>query len=163
MNEKGTLLFFCGKMGAGKSTLAKEIVAKENTILLSEDEWLSELYPDEIENFEDYLHYSLRIKPLVKKHVRDILMSGVTVVMDFPGNTEKQRLWFKDIYEKHQFSHKLIYINASNELCIKQIKARARVSPEREKFDTEEMFYQVTEYFQPPAQHENFNIKLINK
>ena len=54
MNNKSTLHFFCGKMAAGKSTLAKTLAEKHNAILLVEDEWLSELYPEEITNIPDY-------------------------------------------------------------------------------------------------------------
>ena len=103
MKDKGTLIFFCGKMGAGKSTLSLEIASKERAILLSEDDWLKTLYPDEIENFEDYIQYSSRLKPLIKPHVQNILKAGISVVLDFPGNTEKQRMWFKQIYTDSGF------------------------------------------------------------
>ena len=32
------LVFFCGKMGAGKSTLAKQIAEEKDGILISEDD-----------------------------------------------------------------------------------------------------------------------------
>lgn len=38
--SKGVLTFFCGKMGAGKSTKAIEIAEEDNAVLFSEDEWL---------------------------------------------------------------------------------------------------------------------------
>jgi len=53
-------------MGAGKSTLSKEIASKEGAILLSEDEWLKTIYPDEINTFEDYIKYSSRPKSIKK-------------------------------------------------------------------------------------------------
>ncbi len=163
MNTKGTLIFFCGKMGAGKSTLSREIASKEGAILLSEDEWLKTIYPDEIENFEDYIKYSSRLKPLIKQHVQNILNLGISVVMDFPGNTEKQRTWFKEIYTEYSFSHKLIYLEASDNLCIQQIKIRRKTNPERAQFDTEDVFHQVTSYFQPPFEHEGFNIEVVSR
>jgi len=163
MSIKGTLIFFCGKMGAGKSTLSREISSKENAILISEDEWLKSLYPDEIESFDDYIKYSSRLKPLIKQHVLDIMNSGVSVVMDFPGNTEKQRAWFKEIFSENKLPHKLIYLEANDDLCLKQIKKRRKESPERAKFDTEAVFYHVTRYFQPPCEYENFNIEVVKR
>jgi len=148
-------------MGSGKSTLASEIASTENAILLSEDEWLKTIFPAEIMNFEDYLKYSSRLKLIIKPHVQSILNSGVSVVMDFPGNTEKQRIWFKETYTEYGFSHKLMYIEASDSLCIKQIKKRVKTNPERAQFDTEEIFHQVTSYFQPPSAHECFNVELV--
>lgn len=103
MKTKGTLIFFCGKMGAGKSTLSHEIASKEEAILLSEDEWLKNIYPDEIGDFEGYIKYSSRLKPIMKQHIQNILASGISVVMDFPGNTQSQRAWFKEIYKECDF------------------------------------------------------------
>ena len=148
-------------MGAGKSTLSQEIASKEGAILLSEDEWLKTIYPDEINNFEDYIKYSSRLKPIMKLHIQNILNAGTSVVLDFPGNTEKQRTWFKEIYTEHGCPHKLIYLEASDNLCIKRITKRAKDQPERAQFDTEDIFHQVTSYFQPPSEHENFNINVV--
>ena len=162
MKIKGTLIFFCGKMGAGKSTLSHEIASKEEAILLSEDEWLKNIYPEEIENFEDYIKYSSRLKPIMKQHIQNILASGISVVMDFPGNTENQRTWFKEIYKKQDFPHKLIYLDVTDNVCIQQIEKRRKTNPERAQFDTEEVFRHITSYFQPPLEHECFNVEVIS-
>ena len=162
MKAKGTLIFFCGKMGAGKSTLSHEIASKEEAVLLSEDEWLKTIYPDEIGNFKDYIKYSSRLKPIMKSHVQKILNSGISVVMDFPGNTEKQRAWFKEIYTEYDLPHKLIYLDVSDSICIEQLKKRRKTNPERAQFDTEEVFHHVTSYFQPPLDHEYFNVVIIH-
>ncbi|WP_324187597.1 AAA family ATPase [Thiomicrorhabdus heinhorstiae] len=39
----GTLVFFCGKMGVGKSTKAQQISHDGGAVLLSGDEWLMSL------------------------------------------------------------------------------------------------------------------------
>ena len=163
MNTKGTLIFFCGKMGAGKSTYAKKLANELSAVLLSEDDWLSAIYPEEITNFDDYIKYSSRLKPLLKEHVRRILNSGVSVVMDFPGNTKNQRAWFKEIFSEGHIPHKLIYLKADNQLCLKQLEQRRKSSPERSRFDTEEVFHQVTIYFQAPTGDEGFNIEIVNQ
>lgn len=158
---KGTLTFFCGKMGAGKSTLSQHIAAKEGAILLSEDEWLKTIYPEEINTLKDYIKYSSRLKLIMKRHVQNILNAGTSVVMDFPGNTEKQREWFKELFTECGCLHKLIYIEASDDLCIKRIAKRAKDKPERARFDTEDVFHQVTDYFQPPSEDKGFNIDVV--
>jgi shikimate kinase len=33
--------FFCGKMGAGKTTLSRSIARERKAVLISEDEWLA--------------------------------------------------------------------------------------------------------------------------
>jgi len=158
MNKLGTLYFFCGKMGAGKSTKAKQLAIDKHALLLSEDEWLASLYPNQIESFEDYLKYSAQIKPLVKKHVQNILSVDTDVVMDFPANTQKQRKWFLDIVLDVNASHQLIFLNLNNEQCLRQIAQRRNEQPERAAFDTEAMFIHVTNYFETPDASEGLNI-----
>ncbi|VEP14740.1 conserved hypothetical protein [Hyella patelloides LEGE 07179] len=163
MNKQGKLIFFCGKMGSGKSTKAISLAKEYNAILLSEDEWLSAIYPEEIKVFADYIKYSSRLKPLLKKHVQNLLNSGISVVMDFPGNTRNQRAWFKEIFSEYDIPHKLYYLEVSDELCLKQIEQRRKTIPSRADFDTEEIFHQVNSYFQTPTEEENFNIQIVKR
>ena len=162
MTKFGTLVFFCGKMGAGKSTKALEMAQEIDAIVLAEDDWLAKLYPEEINNFDDYINYASRLKPLIKTLVQNMLKSGISVVMDFPGNTRKQRTWFKEIFSEFNLPHRLIYLDADDELCLKRIAQRRKTNPEREKFDTEEVFRHVTSYFQPPCATEGFKIEIVN-
>ena len=90
LGGKGKLLFFCGKMGAGKSTLSVKIAEQYNAVLLSEDDWLSQLYPQQVHSFDDYIRLSRQIRPLVRQLVKDMLLAGTSVVMDFPANTRQQ-------------------------------------------------------------------------
>ena len=158
MKQKGTLIFFCGKMGAGKSTKSKLMASESNAVLLSEDEWLSSLYPHQISSFDDYLKYSAQLKPLVKSHVQNILSTGTSVVMDFPANTVGQRRWFLNLASEIGANHQLVYVDVSDEQCLKQISQRRIEQPERAAFDTEAVFTQVTKFFEDPSQSEGLNI-----
>lgn len=159
--KKGVLTFFCGKMGAGKTTKSREISQERNAVLLSEDEWLASIYPNSINTLDDYIEYSGRLKPQMKKLVQSILASGTNVVMDFPANTIPQREWFKSIFSEIQAPHELIYIDQPNEICLGQIEKRRLEQPERAATDTEEMFELVTKYFVAPTFDEGFNTTVI--
>ena len=163
MKSIGTLIFFCGKMGAGKSTKSQQLALDRNAVLISEDEWLASLYPGQIASFEDYIKFSGLLKPLVKSHVQNILCSGTNVVMDFPANTVSQRKWFKAIVSEIDAPHELIYLNTSEEICLKQIAQRCIERPERAKFDREEVFHHVTSFFEEPSAEEGLNIKRIER
>lgn len=158
MEKMGTLYFFCGKMGAGKSTKSKQLAIEKQAVLLSEDEWLESLYPNQIISFEDYLKFSAQLKSMVKKHVQNILSVGTNVVMDFPGNTQRQRKWFLDIASEVNANHQLIFLHLNNEQCLRQIAQRRNEQPERAAFDTEETFIQVTKFFEAPEASEGLNI-----
>lgn len=158
MKNKGKLFFFCGKMGAGKSTKSKLVASENCAALISEDEWLAAHYPDQIKTFDDYIKYSGLIKPFVKKHIQDLLNLGLDVVMDFPANTVKQRAWFSSLCEEIGCDHELWYLNTSDEQCLRQIGQRRIEQPERARFDTEEVFHHVTQFFEPPTPNEKINI-----
>lgn len=159
----GTLYFFTGKMGAGKSTISKKIARDKNAILLSEDEILEQFYPNQIKTFDDYLTYSNFIKPFIKSHVQNLLRVDTNVVMDFPGNTQKQRKWLSNIASEINVSHKLIYLNISDETCLQRLKQRNIENPERANFDTLEMFNYVRQYFEKPNESERLNIVEITQ
>jgi len=95
--------------------------------------------------------------------LRDILNTGISVVLDFPGNTKSQRAWFKEIFTGHDIPHKLIYLDVDDQLCLKQIEQRRKTHPERALFDTEEVFHQVTSYFQEPSEDEGFDIEVVRR
>ncbi|HHH53179.1 MAG TPA: ATP-binding protein [Bacteroidetes bacterium] len=161
--DKGTLIFFCGKMGAGKSTKSKEVALQRNAVLLSEDEWLATLYPNQISSFKDYLKFSAQLRPLVRSHVQNILSTGTNVVMDFPANTIRQRLWFKELALEIDSYYELIYLKISEEICLQRIAQRRIEQPERAAFDTEEVFNQVTKFFEEPSDSEDLIASQVTK
>jgi thymidylate kinase len=79
------------------------------------------------------------------------------------GKTIKQRAWFKEIFTNENIPHKLIYLKAENQICLKRLEKRRQTFPERSKFDNEEVFNQVTSYFQEPTEDEGFNMEVIEQ
>jgi len=161
--KKGTLIFFCGKMGAGKSTKAKVIALEKNAVLLCEDEWLAAVYPNAITSLESYVHFSNQLKPQMKKLVQSILSTGTDVVMDFPANTLAQRDWFRRLFLEIEAPHHLLYIDSPDAVCLAHIAQRRLEQPERAKTDTAEMFAQVTQYFVAPTDAEGFHITRLQQ
>lgn len=160
--KRGELIFFSGKMGAGKSTRSSEIAQERNAVLLSEDEWLESIYPNKISSLDDYIKYSNRLRPQMKKLAQSILLTGTDVVMDFPANTILQRKWFREIFAEVNASHSLMFVDVPNDVCLKRIEKRRIEQPERAATDTVAMFEKVTKYFVEPASEEGFNIVRIS-
>ena len=156
--SKPMLHFMCGKMAAGKSTLARKIAAQQEAILICEDLWLSRLYPDEIKSFDDYLQCAARLKGVVAPHVVDLLRQGISVILDFPGNTPNQRAWFRGIVEAAEADHLLHFPDVPDAMCKTQLQKRNHELPEGSQVMTEEEFELVTSYFVPPAEEEGFHI-----
>src|SRR5262249_5289060 len=99
MSRKAKLIFLCGKMAAGKSTLSRKLAVQENALLLVQDEFLERLFPGEIVDIPDFLKYSSRLKDALGLHIQSLLSHGVSVVLDFPGNTREQRAWFRQLFD----------------------------------------------------------------
>ena len=150
-------------MASGKSTLARSLAEEKNAVLIAEDVWLSKLYPEEINNVNDYLKYSSRLKAILSEHIQNLLLQGISVVLDFPGNTPSQRNWFRSIFESVGANHSLHYVVASDELCKRQLKIRSQDKPEGSAFTTEGEFEAITKYFQAPTPEEEFNMQTYQR
>ena len=90
-----TLYLLCGKIAAGKSTHARRLATRPATLLISEDHWTSNLFADDLKTIEDYGRYSARLRAAIGPHIVDILRQGLSVVLDFPANTLRNRDWMR--------------------------------------------------------------------
>jgi len=172
MKKQAELHLFCGKMAAGKSTLenrpckidpgksplAIRLAKQLNAVLIVEDHWLANLFPDRITDIPGYIKYSDRLNKTMFEHVTHLLTIGTSVVLDFPANTIKQRALLKNIIQNNNIPHTLHYINTSDEQCKKQLKIRSKDKAEGTAFTTDKAFDEITQYFQAPTESENFNI-----
>jgi len=86
-----TLYLLCGKIAAGKSTLARRLAVRPATLLITMDDWMSILYPTENRTIEDFARLSARLRETMGPHVVDILLRDISVVLDFPGARLRQR------------------------------------------------------------------------
>lgn len=158
MSATAKLIFLCGKMAAGKSTLAKELAEREQAVLLVQDEFLQALFPGEITDVAGYLKYSRRLQDALTPHIGALLAKGVTVVLDFPANTTTQRAWFRTLIEAAGVTHELHYICASDTVCKRQLRDRSMHLPPGTPWTSDAEFDAITAYFQPPADEEGFHV-----
>ena len=148
----------CGKMAAGKSTFSKELARKHDAVLLNQDDWLAALYPGEIVNIADYVRCSSRLRDALTPLIVDLLTRGTSVVLDHPGNTRKQRQWFRELFERANVPHELHFIDATDDTCKRQLRQRSAALPIGSAWTTDAEFDAITVYFQAPADDENFNV-----
>lgn len=156
--EQAKLYFMCGKMAAGKSTHARELAQTRNAVLLIQDEFLSTLYPGEIRTIPDFVKYSALVRDALSLHIVDLLLRGVSVVLDFPGNTRVQRQWFREILKRANVEHELHFIDVSDDVCKRQLRQRSATLPAGSAWTTDAEFDAITVYFQAPAEDEEFTV-----
>lgn len=160
MSPTPALHFFCGKAGAGKTTVASRLAREDNTILLSEDVWMMRLYGDQMKTFDDYIWFSKKLKTVIGPLTVDLLSAGHSVVLDFQANTKAGRSWFRSVFEQAGAAHVLHYVNTPDETCLAQIAKRNVERPEGSHHLTEDDFIYVSSFFQAPEEAEGFNIRV---
>ena len=152
-----TLHMLCGKIGAGKSTLAAELARQPDTILISEDFWMATLYPGEILTLDNYSKRSVRLGAAMAPHVASLLRSGLSVVLDFPANTKIRRAWMRGIVDQSGAAHQLHHLDMSDEVCLARLHKR-NASGTHEYTVSDAEFEQFTRYFVAPIMDEGFDV-----
>ncbi|WP_417492627.1 AAA family ATPase [Maricaulis sp.] len=157
MPTSSTLHLVCGKIAAGKSTLCHQLATGADTVLLSEDDWLSGLFPGEISTPADYVRCSARLRALIGPHVVALLRAGLSVVLDFPANTFGSRAWMRGIIEAAGAAHTLHWLDLDDATCKARLRQR-NAAGEHAYAASEAEFDLFTRYFVPPSAEEGFDV-----
>jgi predicted kinase len=154
-----TLHLLCGKIASGKSTLARTLAADHAAIVLSEDQWLAQLYAGEILSIADYLRCAERIRGVLGPLVINLLKSGVSVVLDFPANTLANREWLLGLAQAAQVPHCLHYLELDDATCRARLHAR-NARGEHDFAATDAEFDLITRHFTEPTAAEGLVIEV---
>jgi predicted kinase len=154
-----TLHFIAGRAGAGKTSLARQLAVTEHAIVLCEDEWLSKL-ADPIGNLAQYVAAARRIRSVVGPLATDLLKLGTSVVLDFAGNTMRERAWVRSIFEAAGAEHTLHVLDVDDATCRERVRQRNMVQPPGVFFGvvTDGQLDEVNRYFEPPRTEEGFRM-----
>ncbi|MFH6782997.1 MULTISPECIES: AAA family ATPase [Methylobacterium] len=153
--SNAVLHLVCGKISAGKSTLAAGLAAQPGTILVREDQWLAGLYPGEQNTLDEYVRNTRRLRGVMGPHLVALLRAGLSVVLDFPANTPQSRAWMRSIVLEAEAEHQLHYLEADDALCKARLRAR-NAAGTHEFTVSDEEFDLFTRYFVPPGPEEGF-------
>jgi predicted kinase len=145
-------------MAAGKTTLARDLAVRENAVLLVQDDLLAALFPGEITDIHAFVERSSRLKNALTPHIFALLSKGISVVLDFAAATKAQRVWFRELIESTHVAHELHFVDVPDSLCQSQLRNRSKGLRAGTLWTTEADFEIINAYFQPPTEHERFNI-----
>jgi len=156
-----TLHFVYGKPGAGKTRLARELADATPAVLFCEDEWLLTL-ADPIENLEQYVAASRRVRAMIGPMAARILSLGTSVVFDFAANTVPARAWVRSIFDSAGADHVLHVLDVPEEECRRRVRERNATKPAGLYFGdvSDELVTQVLPHIVPPDESEGFRIQV---
>lgn len=118
------LYLLCGKIAAGKSTLARRLAERPATLLITMDHWMSLLFPTENRTIEDFARLSARLRAAMGPHVVDILRHDLSVVLDFPANTVNWRNWMRSLITDADVAHELHVLDVPDTICKERLRRR---------------------------------------
>lgn len=157
--KHATLHLVCGKIAAGKSTLTACLGQEPATLVVAEDHWLAQLYPDTQTCLADYARNAARLRDAMGPHIVSLLRLGVSVVLDFPANTLASRAWMRTLFEEAGVAHQLHVLDVPDAVC--KARLRRRNAEGTHAFTvTEADFELFSRYFVPPAPEEGFTLIL---
>lgn len=139
--------------------MARAIARDTPAVLICEDEWLSRL-DDPVGTVREYVAAARRIRRLLAPHVTALLRFGVSVVLDFGGNTVEDRNWVRALFEDADAAHVLHYLPADDGTCRARVRQRNDAKPEGLFFGvvSDAQLTDVNRYFVPPDPDERFNV-----
>jgi hypothetical protein len=82
-----------------------------------------------INNLADFARCSKRLRAALAPHAIRSLQLGMPIVLDFAGNTPKDRAWVRSIFESADADHVLHCLVASDEVCKARLCLAMRPNP----------------------------------
>jgi predicted kinase len=122
-------------------------------IRLSEDDWPSRLYPDDIRTLDDYVQRAGRLHAAIAPHVAQLLGGGLSVVLDFPANTVNQRRWMRALIVDSDVAHELHYLDLPDTVYRARLHVR-NAAGEHPFTTSDEAFDAIARHFVPPGEGE---------
>lgn len=145
----------CGYAASGKSTLAKQLAQAHGAVVLSEDQFLSALYANELRGLADYLRCTRRLRAAIGPHVVALLQAGQAVVMDFAANTVEARRWLIGLAQQAEVPVTLHHLTVSKQVCWQRALARNQAGHHEFQL-SQDQFEHLALHFEPPDAAEGF-------
>ena len=110
-----------------------------------------------MQTLDDYRIYSARLRAAMGPHVAAVLTAGLSVVLDFPANTQESRRWMRAIADEAGCDAVLHLLDAPDAVCLARLRARNAAG--EHPFQTSDAdFALFSRYFVRPTPDEGFPI-----
>ena len=116
------VILICGKIASGKTHLAHQLLKEENTVLLSCDELMLKLFPEDIGS--DYDMYSMRAREYLHDLSEQFVQNGTNVILDWGFWKSENRKAVTERYRAKGIECEWHYLDVAPEVWAQHIEKR---------------------------------------
>jgi predicted kinase len=148
-----TLYMLCGLPGSGKTTRAKELEAAGEGILVSADDWVCRLYPDDAEaaaRDERKGH----VEQVQWELVERLLGGGISVILDWGVWTRAERDHYRERARDLGATVQVVFVDTPIETLQERVAERNRSLPSGTFSISGEELDEWAAIFEPPSHEE---------
>lgn len=140
-----TLHLICGLPGSGKSTFAKRLAQETGALVMSPDEWMSELGADIYD--EEFRNKVERLQWMV---AQDILKGGASVILENGFWSKQERDAYRSSAKSLGVGFAIHYLHADRDTLIARIRERNKTRAESERVSPDDLDSWIA-VFEPPT------------
>jgi predicted kinase len=115
-----------------------------------------------IATVEAYVQASRRVRGVIAPIATRVLELGASIVLDFAGNTVRDRAWVRSIFEAARADHVLHVLDVPVDECRRRLHERNAHQPPGLYFGhvSDELFDRIVPHVVPPTPDESFHVVL---
>ena len=153
----------CGPSGAGKTTLALDLLAKRKAVHLSIDKWMNVLFhpdwppaiSDPVRRIEWYSDRVQRCREVIWQVAKQLLAQGHEVSLDIAVFKRAERDHYRKLAQEAGVSFSLYYLTADKETRWARVQKRNRDRGPTFAFEVNRELFDLAEtWFEPPSEVE---------
>lgn len=144
-----------GPVGAGKSTHARALAARERGVRFALDDWMHELFAPDPAPPQDFAWIMARVRRCearIRATAADVLSTGTPVVLDLGFMKAADRAAFRAWAQALGHAVHAHYVHAPTPVRASRVRARNAARGETFSFEvTPQMFEFMEHWFEPPG------------
>lgn len=149
------VILLCGKIGCGKTTYAHRLKTMQNAVVLSCDEIMLALFPQQLGDQHDMLAH--RTQHFLFSKSLELIHAGISVILDWGFWQKTHRDAAKAFYAAHQIPCELHYIAVSDPIWKQYLAKRNQLVMDgciSAYFVDEALAHKCCALFEPPLPRE---------